>query len=287
MSYRPRRSVLYMPAANARALVKAQTIDCDAVILDLEDAVAPDAKPAARQAACEAVRSGRYGHRELVVRVNAVGTAWHEADLAAVCAACPDAIAVPKVDSAEQVRRLVAAMEELGAPATTDLWAMIETPRAILDADAILGASERLAVAVLGTNDLVNELHAAWEPGRAPLLHALQAVVCAARANGRVVLDGVYNDVRDLEGLAAECAQGFALGFDGKTLIHPGQVPVANRTWAPDEAAVDEARELIAAFEEALAAGSGVATFHGRMIENLHVEAARRTVAVDEAIRSR
>lgn len=287
MSYRPRRSVLYMPAANARALAKARTIDCDAIILDLEDAVAPAAKPAAREAACEAVRSGQYGYRELVVRVNAVGTAWHEDDLAAVCAAGPDAIAVPKVDSAGQVRSLVAAMERLGAPASTRLWAMIETPRAVLDADRILGASERLEVAVLGTNDLVNELRAAWTPGRAPLAHALQAVVCAARANGRVVLDGVYNDVHDREGFATECEQGFEWGFDGKTLIHPSQVDVANEIWAPDETAVAEARELIAAFDEALAAGSGVATFRGRMIENLHVEAAHRTVDMFEAVRGR
>ncbi|RLP09623.1 HpcH/HpaI aldolase/citrate lyase family protein [Propionibacterium australiense] len=287
MSYRPRRSVLYMPASNARALAKARTIDCDAVILDLEDAVAPDAKPGARAAACEAVRSGQYGHRELVVRVNAPGTSWHEEDLAAVCAAGPDAIAVPKVDSAGQVRSLVAAMEALGAPEGTALWAMIETPRAVLDADEILGASDRLEVAVLGTNDLVNELRAAWVPGRAPLAHALQAVVCAARANGKIVLDGVYNDVRDEQGFEAECRQGLELGFDGKTLIHPGQVAIANDVWAPDEAAVAEARELIAVFDEALAAGSGVVTFGGRMVENLHVAAARRILDAHEAIRGR
>ncbi len=287
MSYRPRRSVLYMPASNARALAKARTIDCDAVILDLEDAVAPDAKPAAREAACEAVRSGQYGHRELVVRVNSPGTRWHEDDLAAVCAAAPDAIAVPKVDSAEQVRSLIAAMDRLGAPGSTGLWAMIETPRAVLDADEILGSSERLEVAVLGTNDLVNELRAAWVPGRAPLVHALQTVVAAARAHGRVVRDGVYNDVRDERGFEAECRQGLEFGFDGKTLIHPGQVAIANDVWAPDEAAVAEARELIAAFDEALAAGSGVVTFRGRMIENLHVAAARRIVDAYEAIASR
>lgn len=279
--------MLYLPASNARALAKARTIDCDAIILDLEDAVASDAKPAARRSACEAVRGGRYGHRELIVRVNAAGTAWHEDDLAAVCAAAPDAIAVPKVDSAEQVRSLAAAMGRLGAPASTRLWAMIETPRAVLDADRILGASDRLEAAVLGTNDLVNELHAAWAPGRAPLAHALQAVVCAARANGRVALDGVYNDVHDLQGFEAECRQGLELGFDGKTLIHPGQVAVANGVWAPDETAVAEARELIAVFDRALAAGSGVVAFHGRMIENLHVEAARRTVDMYEAVSAR
>ena len=188
MTFCPRRSVLYMPASNQRALEKARTIDCDAIIFDLEDAVAPDAKPQARQAACDAVASGDYGYRELVVRVNGVGTAWHDDDLAAVCAARPAAIAVPKVSSPEQVRQLVDTFERLGADPQMNLWAMIETPRAIVDADAICAASERLNVVVLGTNDLLNELRAQSVPSRRPLQYALSAAICAARANDKVVL---------------------------------------------------------------------------------------------------
>lgn len=287
MTFRPRRSVLYLPASNQRALEKARTIDCDAIIFDLEDAVAPDAKPQARQAACDAVASGDYGYRELVVRVNGVGTAWHDDDLAAVCAARPAAIAVPKVSSPEQVRQLVDTFERLGADPQMNLWAMIETPRAIVDADAICSASERLNVVVLGTNDLLNELRAQSVPSRRPLQYALSAAICAARANDKVVLDGVFNDVRDIGGFEQECVDGRVLGFDGKTLIHPGQVGIANRVWAPSADDVARARELIDTFDQALAEGRGVVTFHGKMIENLHVETARRVLAMHEAIRAR
>lgn len=287
MSFRPRRSVLYMPAANDRALEKAKSLPCDGIIFDLEDAVAPSEKPAARQAACQAVGSGQYGYRELVIRINAMGTPWHDDDLAAACAAGPDAIAVPKVDSTEQVRALADRMRELGAPESTALWAMIETPRAVLDADQICAADERLTTIVLGTNDLVNELHARSGTGRASLGWALSTVVCAARAHGLVVLDGVYNDVRDTEGFSAEARQGFDFGFDGKTLIHPSQIAPTNEIWAPDEAAVADAQELIATFDEALEQGKGVVTYHGKMIENLHVDAARRTLAMAAAISDR
>ncbi|GAA1886878.1 HpcH/HpaI aldolase/citrate lyase family protein [Lapillicoccus jejuensis] len=283
----PRRSVLYMPASNERALEKARTLPADALILDLEDAVAPDAKDAARENACAAVRSGAYGDREVAIRVNAVGTPWHAADLAAAAAAGPHAVVVPKVGSADQVRALVAALEAGGAPERTRLWAMVETPQAVLDVRDVAAASPRLAALVLGTNDLVKELYAAHVPGRAPLLTALSLAVLGARAAGVAVLDGVYNDVKDLEGFEAECRQGRDLGFDGKTLIHPGQVEVANRVFAPDEAAVDDARELIAAFEEASAQGRGVVTHRGRMVENLHVESARRTLAMAEAVAAR
>lgn len=276
-----------MPASNARALEKAKTLDCDAIIFDLEDAVAPDAKPAARQAACDAVAGGDYGYRELVVRANGVGTQWHDDDLAAVCAAHPAAIAVPKVGSAEQVRQLVAKFDELGADPQMALWAMIETPRAILDADEICGASDRLAVVVLGTNDLLNELRAQPVPSRRPLNYALSAAICAARAHDKVVLDGVFNDVRDIGGFEQECVDGRVLGFDGKTLIHPAQVGIANRVWAPSADDVAEARELIDTFDQALAAGKGVVTFKGKMIENLHVDNARRVLDMSEAIRSR
>ncbi len=279
---RPRRSVLYMPSSNARALEKAKDLDCDALILDLEDAVAPDAKAEARDAACAASTSGAYGHRELAIRVNAAGTTWHDDDLAAACAAGPDAIVVPKVDSAAAVHALADALERHGAPDRTALWAMLETPRAMLHAEEIAAASERLGVLVMGTNDLVKELYAEHVPGRAPLLSALSLALLAARATGRVILDGVYNDVKDTAGFAAECRQGRQLGFDGKTLIHPGQVAGANEAFSPSAEAVEDARGVLHAWEQG--AGSGVVTYRGRMIENLHVESARRTLALHEAV---
>ena len=282
MSFRPRRSVLYMPSSNERALEKAKTIPCDGLILDLEDAVAPDAKPAAREAACEAAASGQYGRRELTIRVNGMDTEWHEADLAAACAAGPDAIVVPKVNSADEVHTLVAAMERHGAPDRTTLWAMVETPVAMLRAHEIASASPRLSVLVMGTNDLAKELYAEHVPGRQPLLTGLGLALLAARAAGKAILDGVYNDVKNLEGFAAECAQGRQLGFDGKTLIHPGQVGPANVAFAPSPQAVSDARGILAAWEAGR--GSGVVTYNGRMIENLHVATAERVLAIHEAI---
>ena len=283
---RPRRSVLYMPGANERALEKAKALPADALILDLEDAVAPDAKAEARARVCDAVRSGGYGDRELAIRVNGLGTEWHAADLAAAAEAGPDAVLVPKVNSAAEVLALVDALEAR-APAETQLWAMLETPVAVLHAEEIATASARLTVLVMGTNDLAKELHAARLPGRAPLQLGLQACLMAARLAGKVILDGVYNDVKDLDGFRAECQQGRQLGFDGKTLIHPGQVEPCNEAFAPDEAEIASAREIIAAFDEAQAEGRGVATVGGRMIENLHVEEARRVLAVAQAIASR
>ncbi|WP_030529565.1 HpcH/HpaI aldolase/citrate lyase family protein [Phycicoccus jejuensis] len=284
-AYRPRRSVLYMPSSNERALEKAKTLPVDGLILDLEDAVGPDDKPQARENACAAAASGDYGHREVTIRVNGLGTEWHDADLEAACAAGPDGIVVPKVGSAQEVRDLVAAMERHGAPDHTRLWAMVETPGAVLDAREIASASDRLAVLVLGTNDLVKELQARFVPGRAPLLTALSTVLLAARAAGVAVLDGVYNDVKDTEGLEAECRQGRDLGFDGKTLIHPGQVDPCNAVFAPSAEEVEDARGLLDAWEAG--AGRGVVTYRGRMVENLHVEVARRVLAVDEVVRSR
>jgi len=280
--FRPRRSVLYMPSSNERALEKAKSIPCDGLILDLEDAVAPDAKPAAREAACAAVQSGEYGRRELTIRINGADTQWHEADMAAACAAGPDAIVVPKVNSAEEVRALVAAMEAHGAPERTTLWAMVETPIAMLRAHEIATASDRLSVLVMGTNDLAKELYAEHVPGRQPLLTGLGLALLAARAAGRAILDGVYNDVKDVEGFAAECAQGRQMGFDGKTLIHPGQVGPANEAFAPSEQAVADARGILEAWEAGR--GSGVVTYNGRMIENLHVASAERILAMHEAI---
>ena len=275
------RSVLYMPSSNERALEKAKSIPCDGLILDLEDAVAPDAKPTAREAACAAASSGEYGRRTVTIRVNGLGTEWHDADLAAAAQAGPAGIVVPKVNTPDEVRGLVAAMEAAGAPEHTKLWAMVETPEAIFNVRELAAASDRLAVLVMGTNDLVKELYAEHVPGRAPLLTSLGLSVLAARAAGVQILDGVYNDVKDAEGFLAECAQGRQMGFDGKTLIHPGQVEPANEQFAPSAEAVEDARGLIEAFESA---GSGVATYKNKMIENLHVESARRTLTIHEAI---
>jgi citrate lyase subunit beta/citryl-CoA lyase len=284
---KPLRSVLYMPGSNERALEKAKTIAADAIIFDLEDAVAPDAKPVARDAAAAAVRSGEYGGRELIIRVNGIGTQWHDDDLEAAAAAGPDVVLVPKVNSAEEVRRLVDALAAAGAPDRTKLWAMIETPIAMLNALSIAQASERLTGFVMGTNDLVKELYAEHVPGRQPVVTGLGLALLAARAAGIVIIDGVYNDVKDLDGFLAEVEQGRQMGFDGKTLIHPGQVEGANEGFSPSDQAIEDARGLIQAWEEGRARSqgvSGVVTYNGRMVENLHVESAMRTLAIADAI---
>jgi len=281
-TFRPRRSVLYMPSSNERALEKAKTLPVDALILDLEDAVAPDAKPQARTNAAAAVASGEYGAKELTIRVNGADTEWHLDDLKAAAEAGPDAIVVPKVSSADAVLSLVDAFDAAGVPESTTLWAMIESPYAILHAEEIAAASERLNVLVLGTNDLVKELYVDHVPGRTNLVTSLQLAVLAARATGRVVLDGVYNDVKDTDGYLAEVEQGRAFGFDGKTIIHPGQIEGANKGFAPSAEAVENARGLIRAWEDGK--GAGVVTYNGRMVENLHVESAERTLAIAEAI---
>jgi len=271
------RSVLYMPSSNARALEKAKTIPADAIIFDLEDAVAPDAKPAARDAACAAVQSGQYGGRTLTIRCNGLDTPWGEEDLRAAAAAAPAAVVVPKVSGRDHLARVAELVGD------TPIWAMVETPPAIFDVRAIAGF-DTVAVLVMGTNDLAKELRAALVPGRAPLLPHLATALLGAREAGLAILDGVYNDVQDADGFAAECRQGAELGFDGKTLIHPSQVEVANRTWAPTDDEVTYARRVIAAFDEASAAGKGVVTVDGRMIENLHVDNARVVLATAEAI---
>lgn len=283
----PRRSVLYMPGANERALEKAKTIPADALILDLEDAVAPDAKEEARDRVCAAASSGDYGAKEVTIRVNGLDTQWHAADIAAAAAAGPAAVVVPKVSSVAEVRAIEAGLEAGGAPDHTKIWAMVETPVAMLHAEEIAASSERLTVLVMGTNDLAKELHAEHVPGRQPLLGGLGLCLLAARATGKVILDGVFNDIKDPDGFAAECLQGRQMGFDGKTLIHPSQVDPANDIWAPTPEAVEDARALIATFEEAIAAGKGVVTHNGRMIENLHVDNARRILAVADAIATR
>jgi citrate lyase subunit beta/citryl-CoA lyase len=281
---RPRRSVLYMPGANERALEKAKTLPTDSLILDLEDAVAPDAKVDARARVCAAATSGEYGQREVTIRVNSLGTQWHDDDLAAVAKAGPAAVVVPKINSASDVQAIERALEHGGAPEHTKIWAMLETPIAMLHAEQICRASDRLTVLVMGTNDLAKELHAEHVPGRAPLLGGLSLALLAARATDKEILDGVYNDVSDLDGFTAECLQGRQFGFDGKTLIHPKQVELCNTAFAPTEDEIASAQRIIEAFEEARREGRGVVTVDGRMIENLHVDNAQRVLAVAEAI---
>jgi len=275
---RPRRSLLFMPGANTRALEKARELAADGLIFDLEDAVAPEAKDIARADVAAAIRQGGYGKRELVLRVNALGSAWGEADLAPAAALPFDAVLLPKVESAEPVRETAA---RLGSH--LPIWCMIETPRGVLAA-AEIAAAPGVAALVMGTSDLTKDLGAREAPDRLPLLTSLQLVLLAARAHGLAALDGVHLDLADDAGFAAACAHGRALGFDGKTLIHPKQIATANAAFAPAADEVQQARKIIAAHETALAAGRGIAVVDGRLIENLHVEAARRTVALAEAI---
>lgn len=271
------RSTLYVPGANARALEKARDLAADALILDLEDSVAPEVKPLARERVCELLRAGAYGTRTVAVRINGMSTGWYDEDLAAVVSAGAEAVLVPKLQSAEDVVAVDLSLQRAGA-AQTAIWAMLETPLAVLRALDIAGASERLKVLVLGTNDLLAELHAGESAGRRPLETSLSLCLLAARASGRAILDGVYNDVADLAGFAAECAEAHALGFDGKTLIHPAQIAPCNDAFSPSELEIEHARRVIDAFECAAQQGLGVVTVDGRLVENLHVESARRVL---------
>jgi citrate lyase subunit beta/citryl-CoA lyase len=272
-----------MPAANERALEKAKTIATDAIIFDLEDAVSPDAKDLARAQAVAAVNSGEYGKRELTIRCNALATPWGHADVTAAAKACVSAVVIPKINSVAEVDEVSRALDAAGAPKEMMIWAMIETPTAIMDCRAI-AAHPRVAVLVMGTNDLAKELRAAQVPGRAPLVPSLHMALLAAREADKVILDGVYNDIKNAEGFTTECVQGNNMGFDGKTLIHPDQVAIANDTWAPSAQDVEHARKVIAAFNEALAEGKGVVQLDGKMIENLHVANAERAIAIADAI---
>ncbi len=289
MSIRPRRSALYMPGSNTRALEKAKTLATDVVIFDLEDAVAPDVKEAAREQVTSALKAGGYGSRELVIRINGLDTAWGAKDLAAAAAAGPDAILVPKVSSATQLAEVGAALAS--APARIAVWAMIETPLAILNlreiAESASDPATRLAVFVMGTNDLVKETRAELDANRTAALYWLSAAVTAARAHGIEVLDGVFNAFKDADGFRKECLQGRQLGMDGKTLIHPDQIAAANEIFSPSEAEVIWARRIIAAFELPEHQGKGAITLDGRMVELLHAETARRTVAIADAIAER
>ena len=286
--FRPRRSALYMPGSKERALEKAKIIPADCLLLDLEDAVAPDAKNAARDQVCRAVKEGGYGKREVVIRVNGLATEWGEADLASAAAAQPDAILLPKVQAPEDLVRVRDRLEADGAAPGIALWAMMETPLAMLNAQAIAHAADApaypLRVFVMGTNDLAKETGAALVTDREPMLAWLSTCVAAARAYGLDIVDGVYNDFRDEDGLRRECEQGRLLGMDGKTLIHPGQVAPCNEIFSPADEDVAWAKQVIAAFALEENQGKGAITVEGRMVELLHAEMAKRTVAIAEAI---
>jgi citrate lyase subunit beta/citryl-CoA lyase len=281
---RPRRSVLYMPGSNARALEKARTLPADALILDLEDAVAPDAKELARQQVCDAVKAKGFGKREIIVRVNGLSTPWGEADLKAAAEAKPDAILVPKISETADLHAIEDRLQRTHADHAIALWAMIETPRAILNLATIAAGGGRLACFVMGTNDLIKEVHGQHTPDRLNLAAALGLSVLAARANRIAVIDGVYNDIQNADGFKATCEQARAFGFDGKTLIHPSQVEPCNVVFAPSSDDVAAARKLIAAFELPENKGKGAIKVDGRMVELLHAEIARGTVAMADAI---
>lgn len=283
-SVRPRRSVLYMPGSNTRAMEKAKTIAADAIILDLEDAVSPDAKATARQQIVDALAGGGYGKREMIVRINGLDTPWGADDMAAIAKSGADAILVPKINDAETVQGLVAAMDKAGAPASMALWCMMETPIGILNAQSIGAASDRVAVWVMGTNDIAKDTGAHHTPMRLPMVTALGICMLAARAYGIQILDGVYNDIKDEDGFRDICQQGLEMGFDGKTLIHPSQVAPCNNVFSPTEAQLEMAARIVAGFEEAQREGKGVVTVDGRMIENLHVEQAKKQLALAAAV---
>lgn len=281
---RPRRSVLYMPGSNARAQEKAKSLPADGLILDLEDATAPDAKETARETVCKNVRDGGYGRRELIVRVNALDSPWGKDDVIAAAQAKPDAILLPKVEAAQQVHELESLMKQHGAADKTTIMCMMETPLGILNAKEIAGASPRISCLVMGTSDLTKDLHAHHTEMRLPMLTSLGICLLAARAFRLAIVDGVYLDLSNVEGFKASCLQGLQLGFDGKTLIHPKQVAPCNEVFSPSDDEVAEAKKIISAHEEAERAGRGVVLVDGKLVENLHVENAKRLLGIAEAI---
>lgn len=284
---RPRRSCLYVPGANTRALEKAKSLPADAFILDLEDAVAPDAKAGARDTIRKAVRNRAYGAREVVIRVNGLETEWGQDDLEMAASAGVDGVLVPKVTSGDDVRFVDQLLNDAGASLNLGLWVMIEMPLAILNINEIVAASTdtRLTGLVMGTNDLAKEFGAVPTPDRSAFMYSLSAALVAARAYRLTAIDGVYNDIKNDAGLSAECEQGRVLGFDGKTLIHPAQIETANRAFSPGDAELKHANEVIEAFALAANKGKGVISLNGQMVELLHLEQAERLVALHDAIR--
>lgn len=281
---RPRRSVLYMPGNNQRALEKAKTLAADALIFDLEDAVAPDQKVAARAALIAAVSAGDYGRREVVIRANALATEWGAADVKLIAAAPVNAICMPKIESAAQIQAVAQALDEHGAPAAMAIWAMIETPLGVLNVREIAAAHPRLKVLVMGTSDLAKDLRIPHTPDRLGFITSLGLCVLAARAHGLDILDGVDLDLSGGDAYRAVCQQGRTLGFDGKTLVHPNQIAGANEIFGPNTAAIEQARRVIAAWEQAEQAGAGVAVLDGKLVENLHAAEAQRVLAIASAI---
>ncbi len=284
MTVRLRRSVLYVPGSSPRALAKARTLPCDGLILDLEDSVAPEAKEAARAAVVAVLAEGGFAPREVLVRVNARGTEWFENDVTVLAGAGTDGLVLPKVESPEDVLAAAALLAGSGAPPGLPLWLTIETPRGVLASAVLGGAHPDVAGLVAGTSDLAKELRARHVPGREPLLHALSAIVLAARAHGLAALDGVHLALDDENGFAAACRQGRDLGFDGKTLIHPRTIEAANRLFAPDPEEVEAARRLLATWRAARAGGSGVTVLDGRLVEELHALEAERLVTLADAV---
>jgi len=288
MTIRPRRSVLYMPGSNARVIEKAKTLPVDGVILDLEDSVAPDAKEAAREQVANVVKARGFGAREVFIRVNGVDSPWHADDLSAAARAAPDIILVPKVSSPATLELIGRRLLDMGTDHRTRVWAMIETPLAIFNILSIAAEARdsetRLSGLVMGTNDLAKDTRARLVGGRAPMLPWLSMCIAAARIHGIDILDGVFNDIGDADGFAAECKQGVEFGFDGKTLIHPSQIEACNQAFSPSPAEVEQARKIIAAFDQPENKGKGVVLIDGRMVERLHADMARRTVAIADAI---
>jgi len=291
MTVRPRRSVLYMPGSNARAIEKARTLPADAVILDLEDSVAPDAKAAARQQVVDAVKAGGFGAREVIVRVNGLDTPWHVDDVTAAAHAAPDAILVPKISTPQQLEAIGQRLLDMHADLRTRIWAMIEMPIAIFNILSLAKEADdsesRLDAFVMGTNDLAKDTRARIVPGRAPMLGWLMQCVAAARIYGVDIIDGVYNDLGNAEGFARECGEARDMGFDGKTLIHPNQIEACNVAFSPNADDVAQAQKIIAAFDLPENKNKGVVQLDGRMVERLHAEMARRTVAIAQAIAQR
>ncbi|MGB9384571.1 MAG: CoA ester lyase [Pseudolabrys sp.] len=288
MAIRPRRSVLYMPGSNVRALEKAKTLPVDGVIVDLEDSVAPEAKETARKQAADAVKAGGFGGREVFIRINGVDSPWHADDLSAAARAAPDVILVPKVSTPDTLELIGRRLLDMSTDRKTRVWAMIETPLAIFNILSIAAEARdsetRLSGFVMGTNDLAKDTRARLVPGRAPMLPWLSTCVAAARVHGIDILDGVYNDIGNADGFINECRQGVDLGFDGKTLIHPSQIEPCNTAFSPSPAEVEWARKMIKAFDLPENRGKGVVSIDGRMVERLHADMARRTVAIAEAI---
>jgi citrate lyase subunit beta/citryl-CoA lyase len=288
MNIRPRRSALYMPGANARALEKAKTLPCDAVILDLEDAVAPDAKAAARDQVMTAVAARGFGAREVIVRINGLDTPWWLDDLRAAAKASPDGVLVPKVSKPADLQAVTAQLADIAPGSEIHLWAMIETPLAIINATDIAAVARdgetRLAGFMMGINDLAKESRARLMDGRAPMVPWLATAVLAAHAYGIDILDGVYNDIHDVEGFRRECVQGRDMGFDGKTLVHPNQIAPCNAAFSPTQDEIEQARRIIAVFDLPENRAKGVVQLDGRMVERMHADIAKRTVSLADGI---